>query len=246
MFLGVGAVITVLSPVLKTISPIQSKQTFHLNFKIPMLTDPIDLKFDVFDILAGIFGASVAVYYFITKNWIANNIFGEAFSIISVELISLTSFKIGFILLWGLFFYDIFWVFGTDVMETVAKSFEGPIKILWPRGEGKFSLLGLGDIVIPGFFISLMLRFDAYLAKKHNTANKKIYFHVCFISYIISLVLTVSVLHIFKKGQPALLYIVPLIVGSVVILSIIRGEFSELINFEEEQKKEEKIEEKKE
>jgi len=52
-----------------------------------------------------------------------------------------------------------FWVFGTDVMETVAKSFDAPIKLLWPREEGKFSLLGLGDIVIPGFFLSMMLRF---------------------------------------------------------------------------------------
>jgi Signal peptide peptidase len=34
----------------------------------------------------------------------------------------------GCILLGGLFFYDIFWVFGTNVMVTVAKSFEAPIK----------------------------------------------------------------------------------------------------------------------
>lgn len=241
--MGIGALTTCLSPLLKLISPIKSTSNYHLKLPIPMIKDPIELKFDHFDIFATLIGTVIAIYYFLTKNWIANNIFGEAFSIISVELISLTSFKIGFILLWGLFFYDIFWVFGTDVMETVAKSFEGPIKILWPRGEGKFSLLGLGDIVIPGFFISLMLRFDAHLAKKYKTQNKKMYFHVCFISYILSLILTVTVLHIFKKGQPALLYIVPLIVGSVVILSIIRGEFNELISFEEHH--EEKIVEEK-
>ena len=28
----------------------------------------------------------------------------------------------------GLFFYDVFWVFGTDVMVTVAKNFNAPIK----------------------------------------------------------------------------------------------------------------------
>ena len=39
----------------------------------------------------------------------------------------------GFILLGGLFFYDIFWVFGTDVMITVAKSFEAPIKLVFPQ-----------------------------------------------------------------------------------------------------------------
>ena len=65
-------------------------------------------------------------------------------------------FKTGFILLWGLFFYDIFWVYGTDVMLTVAKNLNAPIKILFPIDllvvPPKMSLLGLGDIVIPVFF----------------------------------------------------------------------------------------------
>ena len=64
-----------------------------------------------------------------------------------------------------LFFYDIFFVFGTDVMLTVAKGIDAPIKLLFPKvakaeGDSKFSLLGLGDIVIPGIFVSLCLRFD--------------------------------------------------------------------------------------
>jgi len=46
--------------------------------------------------------------------------------------LSLPNFKVGFILLWGLFFYDIFWVFGTDVMYAVAKNIDAPIKILFP------------------------------------------------------------------------------------------------------------------
>jgi minor histocompatibility antigen H13 len=50
--------------------------------------------------------------------------------------------------------YDIFWVFGTDVMVTVAKSFDAPVKLLWPKDlfaeQLHFSMLGLGDIVIPG------------------------------------------------------------------------------------------------
>lgn len=71
---------------------------------------------------------------------------------------ALENFKIGAILLWGLFFYDIFWVFGTDVMITVAKNLNAPIKILFPNDlfveDPKFSLLGLGDIVLPvNFYI---------------------------------------------------------------------------------------------
>lgn len=70
---------------------------------------------------------------------------------------SLPNFKVGSILLWGLFFYDIFWVFGTDVMYTVAKNINAPIKLLFPvdllADPPKYSLLGLGDIVIPVYYL---------------------------------------------------------------------------------------------
>jgi minor histocompatibility antigen H13 len=39
------------------------------------------------------------------------------------------NFKNGFMLLALLFFYDIFFVFGTDVMLTVAKGIDAPIKL---------------------------------------------------------------------------------------------------------------------
>lgn len=50
---------------------------------------------------------------------------------------------------------------------TVAKSFDAPIKLLFPRaddlasGKAPFSMLGLGDIVVPGIFVALILRYDA-------------------------------------------------------------------------------------
>ncbi len=85
----------------------------------------------------------------------ASNVFGMAFSISAISLIKLDTFSTGFILLAGLFLYDIFWVFGTNVMVTVAKSFDVPVKLLFPRDlltkpNGPFAMLGLGDIVIPG------------------------------------------------------------------------------------------------
>lgn len=70
-----------------------------------------------------------------------------------IEMLSLGSYGIGCILLCGLFVYDIFWVFGTDVMVSVAKGLNAPIKIMFPKALGvkpmPFSMLGLGDIVIP-------------------------------------------------------------------------------------------------
>src|SRR5690606_26523612 len=94
------------------------------------------------------------ILFYLTKHWFLNNVFGILFSIMALKSINLSSFKVGFILLWALFFYDIFWVYGTDVMVTVAKNLDIPIKLVFPYlndlGEEKFSMLGLGDIVVPG------------------------------------------------------------------------------------------------
>jgi minor histocompatibility antigen H13 len=56
--------------------------------------------------------------------------------------------------------YDVGFVFGSDVMMTVAQGFEAPMKILLPiRGYG-FGMLGIGDIIVPGFLVSMCLRCD--------------------------------------------------------------------------------------
>lgn len=44
------------------------------------------------------------------QHWIANNLFGLAFSLNGVELLHLNNVSTGCILLGGLFIYDIFWV----------------------------------------------------------------------------------------------------------------------------------------
>lgn len=117
------------------------KKTFAFIGEIDCLVTPAE-------ILCLILSTIFSVIYFHTKHYMMNNIFGICFCIQSIERISIGSYKIGVILLIGLFFYDIFWVFGTDVMVTVAKSFDGPIKLLFPRvlptleSKGQFSLLG--------------------------------------------------------------------------------------------------------
>jgi minor histocompatibility antigen H13 len=70
--------------------------------------------------------------YFATKHWALNNIFGVLFAIVALKTISLSTTKTGLVLLWALFFYDIFWVYGTDVMVTVAKNVDLPLKISFP------------------------------------------------------------------------------------------------------------------
>jgi minor histocompatibility antigen H13 len=48
------------------------------------------------------------------------------------------------------------------MMITVATHLEAPIKLVFP-GPGRGSMLGLGDVVLPGIMMALALRFDLYL-----------------------------------------------------------------------------------
>jgi len=196
------------------------------------------------DVVAFLLSIAIGALHLKYNHWTSNNAFGIAFSLQAIELISLGSYFNGFILLSGLFVYDIFWVFGTDVMVTVAKSFDAPIKLLFPQPDGSApSLLGLGDIVIPGIFISLMLRFDySLLLKASQKQAEKIYFWTVLFSYFIGLTVTVLVMYVFHAAQPALLYLVPACLGSSSVLALARGEFLLLFKFDEEKNEKEAAE----
>merc|ERR1711872_642409 len=186
----------------------------------------LNLDFTTQDVIVLIGSAVVGVWYFLKKHWIANNLFGLAFAINGVELLHLNKVLTGCILLGGLFFYDIFWVFGTNVMVTVAKSFEAPIKLVFPQdllenglNASNFAMLGLGDIVIPGIFIALLLRFDHSLNRGSN-----LYFKTCFAAYFLGLLCTIFVMHVFKHAQPALLYLVPACLIAPTLVALCKGD----------------------
>lgn len=107
------------------------------------------------------------IAYFVTGLPWLSNVLGTAFSYSAFTLMSPTSFEIGTGVLAGLFVYDIVMVFYTPYMITVATKLDVPIKLVF-TGTGRSSMLGLGDIVVPGIFIALALRFDhwRYYEKK--------------------------------------------------------------------------------
>ena len=190
-------------------------------------------------------------FYASTRHWALNNVLGIAFSVSGMSSVSLGQYKVGVILLVGLFFYDIFWVFnsfmGESVMVGVAKNLDGPIKLLFPKSlvrdaitnKMQLGLLGLGDVVIPGFFISLLLRFDAENANlptfppNAHAAFPRPYFHSGLLGYLVGIVTTLVVMFKFNHAQPALLYLVPACLGASAICAIWRGEHSKLWDYDE-------------
>jgi len=259
---GTGAVALTIGPFMDKIAP-KSLNERKLGFKkkIPhplpesILSKDFEIGIDLTatDLISVSLACGIVGLYFTKKYWALNNLLGICFCLQGIERLSLGTYKIGAILLVGLFFYDIFWVFGTDVMVTVAKNLDGPIKLLFPRsltpiddsGKIALSLLGLGDIVIPGFFLSLLLRFDATNAKmptdKVNILESfpKPYFYSAMIAYVGGLGFTLFIMFQFQAAQPALLYLVPACLGSSFLCAVVRGEVGLLLAYSEEVEEEE-------
>lgn len=161
----------ILSPILSKLMPSSLLRNYSFQFtqkKGENVISVSDCEFTSVDLSAFIISAAFCSWYLWKKHWVANNVIGLALSINFIELLLLNTILIGCVLLGGLFVYDIFWVFGTklifntSVMASVAQSFEGPIKLLFPLdflsngfAAGEFSLLGLGDIVLPGKSLSV-------------------------------------------------------------------------------------------
>ncbi|DBB18529.1 TPA: hypothetical protein ACH3X3_000169 [Trebouxia sp. C0006] len=199
--------------------------------------EPVDFTITAPECAGAAMSLLFCVWYFKEKHWLANNVLGLAFSVQGIEHLSLGAVSTGVILLSGLFLYDIFWVFCTPVMVAVAKSFDAPIKLLFPRAleEGSktmpFSMLGLGDIVIPGIFVALVLRYDTL----HNAR----YFRSAYGGYVFGLGTTIVVMNVFEAAQPALLYIVPAVLAAVLGHAAINKQFLEVLHFSESKDKDE-------
>ncbi|XPS95269.1 hypothetical protein M3J09_004560 [Ascochyta lentis] len=251
-------------------------------------------KIGAHGIVGALTGLIVVAYFnFVDKPWYLTNLLGFGFSYGALQLMSPTTFATGSLILGALFFYDIYFVFYTPMMVTVAKSLDVPIKLMFPRpGDPKdptsapsHAMLGLGDVVLPGIVIGLALRFDLYLfylrrqkrvsaatAGGAETTEKaeyfplagrwsdhfwthslsgrplwtndndkpeapftfpKTYFKASLVGYVLGLLATLGVMMIWDHAQPALLYLVPGVLGSVWLTAVARGELSLIWNYTE-------------
>uniref|UniRef100_A0A8B9DNT0 Signal peptide peptidase-like 2A n=1 Tax=Anser cygnoides TaxID=8845 RepID=A0A8B9DNT0_ANSCY len=165
------------------------------------------------------FCIAAAVVWAVFRNedrwaWILQDILGVAFCLNFIKTLKMPNFKSCVILLGLLLLYDVFFVFITPFITKL------PVVIRVPRLEYSaatlcdmpFSLLGFGDIIVPGLLVAYCRRFDV------QTSSSSVYYISCTIAYAVGMVLTFIVLALMKMGQPALLYLVPctLITSSLV------------------------------
>lgn len=174
---------------------------------------------------------SVSITWMVFRNedqwaWVLQDALGIAFCLYMLKTVRLPTFKACTLLLSVLFVYDVFFVFitpfftksGESIMVEVAAGPSDsstheklPMVLKVPRLNSSplalcdrpFSLLGFGDILVPGLLVAYCHRFDIL------TQSSRIYFVACTIAYGIGLLITFVALALMQMGQPALLYLVP-------------------------------------
>lgn len=161
-------------------------------------------------------GVGTVIFWLITRGtweyaWVMNDIIAFSICVLMISSVRIPDLKVATALLCGILCYDVFWVylssyfFGKNVMVTVASGIDLPIKIVIPYFKGVgFSMIGLGDMVLPGLFTAFLLRFD----RGRNDIND-MYFTTCMVGYALGLALCLLVLITFKAAQPAMLYLSP-------------------------------------
>ncbi|KAL3701997.1 hypothetical protein R1sor_020019 [Riccia sorocarpa] len=169
--------------------------------------------------------------------WIAQDVLGIALILTVLQIVRLPNIKVSTVLLSCAFFYDIFWVFispyffNESVMIVVARGDKSggegiPMLLKVPRlfdPWGGYSIIGFGDILLPGLLVAFCLRYD-WAAKKTLYGG---YFLWSTVGYGFGLFITYVALNLMNgNGQPALLYIVPCTLGTVIALGWWRGELS--------------------
>jgi len=193
---------------------------------------------------------TVIVAWLFTGHWALSNTIAFSLCIVAICFIRVPGLKVACIVLGCLFFYDIFWVFfsarffGQNVMVKVATTaasnptyavastlnistkyivptLQLPMKLIW--GD---TILGLGDLVVPGLVISCNCRFDKL---KGNTFTNG-YFPLSVVGYSVGLVCSMVFAYVYNIAQPALLYLVPSTVLPVIALALKRKNFKEIWN----------------
>lgn len=185
------------------------------------------------------FAAVWAVYRQKSFAWIGQDILGIALILTVIQIVRVPNLKVGTVLLSCAFLYDIFWVFAShwffheSVMIVVARGDRSgedgvPMLLKIPRmfdPWGGYSIIGFGDILLPGLLIAFSLRYD-WASKKSLKAG---YFLWSMIAYGSGLLITYVALNLMDgHGQPALLYIVPFTLGTFLSLGWKRAELRNL------------------
>lgn len=175
------------------------EKNFSLGLKVELCDSQSSFgKVTLSDILSWFFGIGLTIVWCITNHWILSNLIGICYTLQVLRIITIRKYYVVTMFLVLLFFFDIYWVFfssnqfGKSVMLVAATKIDLPIKIVCPHIFAtpfkSCSLLGLGDMALPG----MAVKFFAFADDRLKTG--RFYHTVSMIGYACALLCCILVL----------------------------------------------------
>lgn len=157
--------------------------------------------------------------------WLLQDTLGMTYCLFVLQRVRLPTFKNCTSFLLALLAFDVFFVFVTPLLTRTGESImvevaagpadslsheRLPMVLRVPRlsfsaltlCDRPFSILGFGDIVVPGFLVAYCHRFDVRIH------SRQVYFLASTAAYAVGLLVTFITTALMQMGQPALLYLV--------------------------------------
>ncbi|CAD8121857.1 unnamed protein product [Paramecium sonneborni] len=209
-----------------------SIETILLDFQNEYLYSN-NVKFLISTIISGV----IIVIYHYNKTWIFNNILAVSIILFSFRILKLDSLKTGTIFMLLALLYDLFWlfvspsIFGQPVIQNITTTLELPIKLLSPSlikncntPYQQCSILGIGDILIVGLIIKYILKFQII------SGENSLLFCSSILGYGIGLSSYFILMHYYHIQYPALFYVIPTTLVSIIVPSLFKSLFLRIWN----------------
>lgn len=159
-------------------------------------------------------------------SWLTLNITALTVGILFLVQFSGIKLKTAIILFCGMMLYDTVNVFKTGLMQ-ISVDFVKDLPILlaipssFSLDAKRVALLGLGDVVLPGFMVMIAAR----EAKRYNT---KMFVITTIVAYFVGLGVVYGVVELTDFPQPATLYLCPAVVIGFIIPAWRKGILKEV------------------
>ncbi|MCP9266254.1 Intramembrane protease 2 [Dirofilaria immitis] len=114
--------------------------------------------------------------------WVVNDVLGIVTSYVVIARTETASYFAGFLFLVGMILFDIFWSYCINLLTLVTTHSRSSVMLIIPLGkEKKFAKLSIIDIMVPGIFLNIVLKF----AEMYDTGTFLLSFTLFFSVYLL-------------------------------------------------------------
>jgi hypothetical protein len=170
----------------------------------------------------------ITLFWFITKDWIAQNVL--VISLATAIVGSIFLFNLKQVSLLGL----IVWLYYSSIFTVSKNSWFNnntniPFNLIFPTNNFQYEIIGFPNLVIPGILMTYCIRFDIF--KYGKTFTTFGYFAVSVILYLFGLALALWTPLFSLQPLPEVIILLPIMFIGIWLFAFLRNEMEDLSNF---------------